>query len=94
MNKQESEAAKGLSSLWNYDKKILDDAAEVTGNFEDANELIELMESEGVETVIEAIQVWADWHGRDPKYTVGDDFNDTVLARLCEEAGRSWNMLQ
>jgi len=86
-----SESAIGLSALWNYDKKVIYDVVDVTGTFEEASELLGMMESEELEKVFDAVEMWRDWHGRDPDYKVEEDFNYIALERLCIEEGVCFN---
>lgn len=90
MDKIIHNTAIALAALWKYDKKVINDVAELVQNFEDANELMELIDSEGLDTAFEAVKSWKEYRESD-RYNVTDDFCDRTLARLCEEEGVCYN---
>ena len=93
MDKRIHDTAQALSAIWNYDEKVINDVAELVQNFEDANELMEFIESEDLNTAFEGVQLWKEYkesHDSD-RYNVADDFCDMTIARLCEEEGVCYN---
>lgn len=93
--KMEIDKITSLSKLWNYDDKIISDAVKVTSTFEEAQELLDIMSSEGFDSLIEAIEWYKELNDDDlNRLDVSNHFNSTELERICKESGTDFNELR